>query len=78
MESTSLINIESLKSKFRTKTDLYTVMTEQRKGYMSIYNPIVHFSLPSSRRCPIRFMKDILRGKKKVGMINTYNDLVIP
>ena len=78
MESISLINIEGLKSKFRSKADLNTVMTEQRKGYMPIYNLNSTFQHTIISLSPIRFMKDILRGKKKIGMINTYNDLVIP
>ena len=77
MKNNSLKNIEDLKSKFRSKADLYAKWQSNVRDILLFTASIVHFSLSSFRRCPIRFMKDILSGGKKVAVSNANGDLVI-
>ena len=54
---------------FISKADLYSLMTQQSKRaliYGKTKTTILHITLPSIRRYPVRFMKQILAGSKKV------------
>ena len=58
--------IEKLNSKFRSKLDLYKVITQQRKYLISRHrSSIVHYLVPAYRRCPVKYMKDLLAGRKR-------------
>ena len=59
------IDPRQLGSKFRSKDELYKRMTIDRKSHNIISNTVGF--LPTFKRCPIRFLKQILSGKKKVG-----------
>ena len=58
------IRVEELQNKIRSKDDLYIVLHDFRKCVLN--TSIVGFNLPDKHNCPIRFMKDILCGHKKV------------
>ena len=57
---------EKIKSKFRSKLDLFKVITQQIKNLISRHrSSIVHFLVSVYRRCPIKYMKDLLAGRKE-------------
>ena len=57
---------EKLKFKFRSKLDLFKVITQQIKNLISRHrSSIVHFLVSVYRQCPIKYMKDLLAGRKK-------------
>ena len=63
-ELPTLVPIEDLQSKFKSKLDLYTIMSVDRKYLSSIYK--VNYFLPSIDKCPVAFLRAILSGGKKV------------
>ena len=66
MDKNRLYTVADLSAKFRSKEDLYKVLTQKSKQASTIWlKTLVHFLLPVFRKCPVKFMKDILSGKKK-------------
>ena len=67
MEKKQVYPVGDLAGKFRSKDDLYRLLTQQRKhstSYHAIH--IVHYLLPTYKKCPVRFMKALIAGEKKV------------
>ena len=76
------MQIEGAKFKFESKMDIYNIMKYQSKIMIDILTLIslldyiyklvlitillVGYFLPSYRRCPMLFLKDIMNGTKKV------------
>ena len=66
MDKSRLHTVTNLSTKFRSKEDLYKVLTLQSKQTLiHLLKILVHFLLPVFRKCPVKFMKDVLSGKKK-------------
>ena len=52
--------------KLKSKLDLYKVITQQSKDLISnYYSSIVRYLVPAYRRCPVKYMKDLLTGRKR-------------
>ena len=67
MEKKQVYPVWDLVGKFRSKDDLYRLLTQQRKhstSYHAIH--IVHYLLSTCKKCPVRFMKALIAGEKKV------------
>ena len=68
MENSTLLTVSELRSKFRLKNDLYKILSQQSKLLQSLTSHLlVQYLIPSYRKCSVKFMKDILSCKKKVG-----------
>ena len=61
---THFVASEDVKVKLRSKQDLYSMLCVDSKS--PPLHSLVGYFLPSIDKCPISFMRDILRGKKKV------------
>ena len=59
------VRIEELESKIRSKDDLDNVLRQCCK-YITFNNFKGQYYLPHKNNCPIRFLRDVLSGKKKV------------
>ena len=55
---------KDLMSRFKSKSDIYSYMTEQGKEPLIIIKAIVGVYLPEFRRTKIEFLKAILRNEK--------------
>ena len=66
MDKSRLHTVTDLSTKFKSKENLYKVLTQQSKQTLIyLLKTLVHFLLPAFRKCPVKFMKDVLSGKKK-------------
>ena len=60
---------EDLQRKFKSKQDLYHLLSIDRKK--SVFtNNIVRYLLPPIEKWPIHFLKQVLSGEKKVWYTN--------
>ena len=61
-------NINQFQDKIRSKGDMYQVLTTGSKCYSLIIYllNLVQYYLPDFKNCPIKFMRDIFGGYKKV------------
>ena len=58
---------EDISNKIGSKDDLYRLLTVDRKPlYANITICTVHFYLPPKGKCNMKFLRDVLRGSKKV------------
>ena len=57
------VRIEELESKIRSKKDLYYIL-RQWCNIICIF--LGQYYIPDESQCSIRFLKDVLSGKKKV------------
>ena len=67
MEASSKLTVADLSTKFRSKLDLYKVLSQQSKSLQpkESFN-LVQFLFPTYKKCPVTFMKALLNGSKKV------------
>ena len=56
---------EDLQSKFKSKEDLYNLLSVDRKP-IAFYFDLVQYHLPPYEKYPIHFMRDVLAGEKQV------------
>ena len=63
------INTGQLLGKFKSKKALYKILTEHRKWWKSHENLIVQYYLPTIKGTPLRFLRQLLKGEKKVGKV---------
>ena len=57
------VRIEELESKIRSKKDLYYILRQCCKQILLLY--VGQYYLPEESQWSIRFLKDVLSGKKK-------------
>ena len=64
------VRVEELKSKIRSKRDLYYVLRQWCMLKLLIIDILVLYYLPQESHSSIRFLKDVLSRKKKVSKYN--------
>ena len=60
------INTDQLLGKFKSKKALYKILNEHRRWYKSHEYIIVQYYLPIIKGTPLRFLRQLLKGEKKV------------
>lgn len=65
-EDTTLVAPEELQAIFSSKSDLYRLLSVDRK-LPCPFTVVVDYVLPSPQKCPMHYLRDILAGRKKVG-----------
>ena len=61
------ISTSDLIDKCRSKKDIYTILTEHCKSvFMILIKQIGQYILPSYSHCPMKFIRDLISGRKKV------------
>ena len=67
MSDSQKFTVMEMSKKLRSKLDLYNVLSNQRKIFLPEDSfDIEQFLLPAYKKCPVAFMKDLLKGNKKV------------
>ena len=61
----NFVSHHDFKLKFRSKKDLYSILSEDCKYFTLIKMTIVGYSLLKHRQCSIEFLRSFLLGDKK-------------
>ena len=60
------INTGQLLGKFKSKKILYKILTEHRRLWKCHEYILVQYYLPTIKGTPLRFLRQLLKGEKKV------------
>ena len=60
------INAGQLLGKFKSQKVLYKILTEHRRWWKSHEYILVQYYLPTMKGTPLRFLRQLLKGEKKI------------